>query len=259
MLADAQVGVLLTQEGLVERLPEAGVEVVVLDREGEKIGAGPEENPRSGLEAENLAYVIYTSGTTGQHKGVAVQHRGVCNLVEYAKSLFGADAESRLLQITSLSFDISVLEIFMTLGSGGWFCLLPAGVVMSGTSLGQLLEENQISVIAQPPSVLELLPAEEFPALRAVGVGGEACPAQTPARWGLGRRLINAYGPTEATVFCCEKHEWEEYRPEAGAPPVGRPIANIRAHVLDASLNLAPVGVEGKLYLAAVHLARGYL
>src|SRR5260370_5566097 len=145
MLADAQVGVLLTQERLVERLPEAGVEVVVLDREWEQIGAGPEENPRSGLEAENLAYVIYTSGSTGQPKAVMMPHQGIRNRLLWMQAAYGFGADEVVLQKTSFGFDASIWEFFLPLLSGARLVLARPGGELEAEYLAAVVDRAGVS------------------------------------------------------------------------------------------------------------------
>jgi amino acid adenylation domain-containing protein/non-ribosomal peptide synthase protein (TIGR01720 family) len=257
MARDAGVEVVLTQERLRGEAPEGTREVVCLDGEGWE--AWPEVRPAVEVGGENLVYVIYTSGTTGVPKGVAAHHRGLSNVVEYARRVFGVGEESRLLQLGSLSFDMSVLELFMALTGGGRLQLVRSGQELSGPALGELLRREGITNLQIPPSLLDLVPAGVYPELRTVALGAEACPAELVERWGKGRRLLNCYGPTELTVFACDKHEWGGYRAEQGPPPVGGPIANMRAYVVDEGCRAVPVGVAGELLMGGVQVTRGYL
>src|SRR5581483_5300862 len=125
---------------------------------------------------------------------------------------------------------------------------------LPGPELLALLRDRAITTVELPVSVLACLPFAELPALRAIVVGGEVCPAALVDRWAAGRRFFNAYGPTEATV-CATLHECAA---GSSAPPIGRPIANVRAYVLDRWQQTVPVGVSGELYLGGVGLARGY-
>jgi amino acid adenylation domain-containing protein/non-ribosomal peptide synthase protein (TIGR01720 family) len=236
-----------------------GGPVLSLDSEWAEIsGESGEDLVRRACE-ENLAYVIYTSGSTGRPKGVAVPHRGICNVLHVARSVIGSADGGRMLQILSLSFDMASAEVLVTLTSGDELHMLPHDFVLSGEALATQLREHEITYVIVPPSVLETLPeSEEFPALRSVAVGGEACPARTQARWSVGRRFINGYGPTETTMLCIERHHWAGYRPQEGPPPIGKPIANVRAYVLDRHLRPTPVGVVGELCLGGVGVARGY-
>ncbi|HKX30700.1 MAG TPA: amino acid adenylation domain-containing protein, partial [Blastocatellia bacterium] len=260
MLEDAGVGVVLTERRLEERLPAFWGEPICLDKEWERIceeGArAPVYGPARGIEAENLAYVIYTSGSTGKPKGVMAEHKGLCNLVEAQKEAFRLGERSRVLQFASLSFDASVSEIFCTLAAGGSLHVYGRESLMPGADLVRVLREDQITAVTLPPTVLAAISDDGLTNLETVIAAGEACGEAIVDRWARGRRFIDAYGPTEATV-CASLGECE-----AGSnrkPGIGRPIANTRLYVLDYELQPVPVGVRGELYLAGVGVSRGYL
>jgi amino acid adenylation domain-containing protein len=255
MLNDAQAAILLTQQHLLERLPLAATRTVCLDQGWERIGEEDESEPWSGCMAENLAYIIYTSGSTGRPKGVMVTHRGVCNLVEAQKEAFRVSNQSRVLQFASLSFDASVSEIFSTLTAGGSLRVCAKESLMAVADLTRVFTEDQITIVTLPPTLLALLEPVESPKLQTVIAAGEACTAEVVERWARGIRLLDAYGPTEATV-CASIGECE-----AGShrnPAIGRPIANTRLYIIDGKLKPVPVGVQGELYISGVGLARGY-
>ena len=256
MIEDAGVRVVLTSEGLTEVLPET-VERMFLEeacpppgeRAAAPAGAGP----------ENLAYVIYTSGSTGRPNGVMVDHRSAVRLVLHAMEAAGLGPHSRVLQSASFSFDASVLETWAALASGGTLCIASKEARLSGDALGDLVRRAGITFALGTPSVLALLPAD-LPTLDTFLVGGESCPADLASRWappasGLSR-LFNCYGPTETTIYTAAASLRGAYRRE---PPLGRPVANARAYVLDAHGSPLPAGVGGELYIAGEGLARGYL
>ncbi|HEX7240853.1 MAG TPA: amino acid adenylation domain-containing protein, partial [Longimicrobiaceae bacterium] len=252
VLADSGARVVLTSARFADRLPEFGGEVVRVD--------GPEGPPADAREhdvsPDSLAYVVYTSGSTGTPKGVMVTHGAAANLLSQAVETFGARPGSRVAHTASLSFDASILEVFLALLSGAALHVADRETVLSGEALGALLRERGVDVWVSTPPLLELLAEEELPALRSVSTGGDRCPGELAARWSRGRRLMNMYGPTETVVYttwhpCAEG--------SAEAPPIGRPVAGARAYVLDASLQPAPVGVPGELYVGGAGLARGYL
>ena len=252
MLRDAGAPVLVTQSGLRERLDASGVGCVVcLDTDGAAIARHPTCAPALAPDPHSLAYVIYTSGSTGTPKGVAVTHGGIPNLAAAQIEALAIGSEARLLQFASLSFDATVWEISAGLASGARLVLPEAE--RSGESLAKLICGQQVTHATLPPAVLATL-SEDLPLANLV-VAGEACPADLAARWSVGRRMINAYGPTEVTV-CATMSD-----PLAGAgdPPIGRPISNTRVYVLDGGLEPVPVGVAGELYIAGAGLARGYL
>ncbi len=203
---------------------------------------------------QNLAYVIYTSGSTGRPKGVAVTHAGVVQTIRAALDLYRLAPGDRVLQLASLSFDVSVLDLFTTLAAGACLCL-PASGRLSGADLAAELRERQIAAAFFTPSLLATLdPDAELPDLRTLAVGGEACPPELARRWSAGRRLVNLYGPTEASIFASA---WVAV-PFRQSPPIGQPVRGARIYVLD-GWEPAPVGVPGEIFLGGGGLARGYL
>jgi len=255
MLNDAQVTIFLTQRQLLESIPLEDVTAVCLDQEWERIGRESDEEPGGGVKAGNLAYVIYTSGSTGRPKGVMVTHQAICNLVEAQKVALGLGPQSRVLQFASLSFDASVWEIFSILATGGSLHARAPEELMPGPDLMKVLKEDAITVMTLPPTALSMLADGELFLPSTVIVAGEACSAEIVDRWARGRRLLNAYGPTEATV-CATIGECEV---GGDSPPaIGRPIANTRLYILDRELEPVPVEVSGELYISGVGVARGY-
>jgi amino acid adenylation domain-containing protein/thioester reductase-like protein len=253
MLHDCGATVVLTDAALAPSLPLTGAHVIRIDIPLDGVPPAPKSVPAT---ADNIAYVIYTSGTTGRPKGVLVPHRGVVNLVREAARLFGVSEESRVLQQASLSFDASVLEIFMALCSGATLILVERRVLLSPPVLACLLREQRVAALAATPSLLGLLPREPFPDLAVVSTGGEPCPAPLVNFWSQGRRLLNVYAPTEATVFSTSHLCAGPYD---STPPMGHPIANAEIHVLDEMLELVPVGVVGEVYVGGAGVTRGYL
>ncbi|HJP94904.1 MAG TPA: amino acid adenylation domain-containing protein [Pyrinomonadaceae bacterium] len=205
---------------------------------------------------QNAAYVIYTSGSTGQPKGVVVPHGGVCNMVAAQTRAFAVQPESRVLQFASFSFDASVSEIFMALTVGATLYLADRTLLAAPESLTQLLNEQKITTVTLPPTVLALLDPNDFPTLKTLITAGEACSAAVATAWSKGRRFFNAYGPTEASV-CATMHLCDEA--DVSAPPIGRPISNMRVYILNRDLQPVPAGVTGELYIGGDGLARGYL
>jgi amino acid adenylation domain-containing protein/thioester reductase-like protein len=260
MLTDAEPVVLLTQEHLRDRLPAAQCPIMALDSDWTAIAQHSSENLDArtiGLTVEHLANVIYTSGSTGQPKGVMVPHRGICNLAVTQLPTLRITSDSRILQFASLSFDASTWEWTSALCSGACLCLADREDLAPGEPLHATLRALQITHAILAPVAVGALPSVE--GLDAVGtmlVGGEACPAALVQRWAHGRRFINGYGPTEASV-CASLHICDEH--ERGNPPIGRPISNVRTYILDARQRPVPIGVTGELYIGGVGVARGYL
>jgi amino acid adenylation domain-containing protein len=256
MIEDSQARVVLTQNSLLHRLPNTTARPTCLDGDCSAFSCESGENLQGQTLPDNLAYVIYTSGSSGQPKGVLVAHRGVTNMIEASLKLFQINSSSRILQTASLSFDASVLEIFMALLGGATLYLVDRSSLVSGTELAQLLRDHAITTIAVTPSLLDTLPDGEYSALRTITVGGEACSAATAARWSRGRRLFNAYAPTEATVYATATQCVEG---ECRVPPLGSPITNIQVYLLDSHLQPVPIGITGEIHAGGVGLARGYL
>ncbi len=255
MIDDAAVPVLITQQSIEDRIPSAWAQIVLIDADWPEIASHSEAALACKALPENLAYVIYTSGSTGKPKGVQVTHRGLCNLAESHRTLFAPLAGAHVLQFASLSFDASIWEIVMALGCGAALHLGTQDSLLPGPALAAELERGGITHATLPPSALELLPACSLPALQTLIVAGEACSPELVARWSRDRRFVNAYGPTEATV-CATAWVCGD---EPQSPPIGRPLANTRACVLDRELNPLFAGVSGELYIGGVNLARGYL
>ncbi|MEH2027051.1 non-ribosomal peptide synthase/polyketide synthase [Nostoc sp.] len=255
MLEDAQVSVLLTQQHLVDRLPQYQAKLVCLDEVWSEILQNKQDNPTKVMTAAHLANVIYTSGSTGKPKGVMVEHRGLYNQAQAQIQPFGLNADSRVLQFASLNFDASIWEILMAFGSGGTLYLGTKDSLLPGTPLIQKLGDDAITHITLPPSALAVLPMEELPVLQTLIVGGEACAIELMRQWCVGRNFINAYGPTEASVCVaiakCNPNDQKMF--------IGRPISNTQIYILDQNLQPVPVGVSGELHVGGAGLARGYL
>ena len=256
MLEDAGVPVLLTQENLTEKLPETKASVVCLDVEAEALSQYRSENVVSGVTPTNLAYVIYTSGSTGKPKGVLIAHQGLCNLAQAQIKLFHVQDNSRILQFASLSFDASIWEIVMGIGSGARLCLAKSDNLLPGPTLVQLLRKNAITHVTLPPTALAVLPIKDELGLQYIIVAGESCSPELAAGWSKGQRFFNAYGPTEGTVCATV---FENTAGRLSTLPIGSPIANTQTYILDPYLQPLPVGVPGELHIGGVGLARGYL
>ncbi|MFC7518444.1 amino acid adenylation domain-containing protein, partial [Herbaspirillum sp. GCM10030257] len=271
MLADSNPAAILTHAQIGEQALEVlhGSAAVVIDLEADRQywGSQATENllrSETRVEPDHLAYVIYTSGSTGQPKGVMVAHRGVCNLALAQIAGFDIGADSRVLQFASFSFDACVSEVATTLVRGATLVLPASDTVLAGETLVDVLEQEHITHVTLPPVVLAGLPEEaRLETVRTLVMAGEASNAALVRRYGRGRRLINAYGPTESTVCAtmqvCAENEEANNREGERAPAIGRPIANTRIYLLDAHGQPVPQGARGEIHIGGVQVARGYL
>ncbi len=250
MLADAAPTVAVSTAGLAERL--AGHDVVVIEIEDPRIQTYPDTGLAAPAPAD-IAYLIYTSGTTGIPKGVAISHH---NLTHLAQSMPAhLPAVQVWSQCHSYAFDFSVWEIWAALLGGGRLVVVPESVAAAPEVFHAVLLAEGVNVLTQTPSAVAGLSPEGLESA-AVLLGGEACPAEVVARWARGRVVINAYGPTEATVYASMS---APLTPDSGVPPIGAPVSSSALFVLDGWLRPVPVGVVGELYVAGRGVGVGYL
>jgi nonribosomal peptide synthetase DhbF len=203
----------------------------------------------------NSAYVIYTSGSTGAPKGVVISHTGIPSLAFSQIKHLDFTPEARLLQFVSVSFDVFLFELCLSTLSGARLILAPSEQTPPGERLAAFAARSGVTHLNLPAAALNMMSPDSLSTCPNLIVGGESSAPQVVEQWSKGRRMINAYGPTEATV-CATMSE-----PLSGAivPPIGRPIWNTRVYVLDTGLEPVPVGVKGELYIAGMGLARGYI
>jgi len=256
LIEDSRMLALVTTGALVGKLP--GLEVPTVLADAVLVETAERASPRPMADAadgRSLAYVIYTSGSTGRPKGVLVEHGSAVNLVRTAIRDFGLGPGNRVLQLASISFDASVLEIFSALGSGATLYLVDPATRLSSEALAAQIESQDIDVVISPPSLLETLPEPRLSGVRTLVVGGEACSLDTFQRWAPGRRFFNCYAPTETTIYSTT----QRCDPRTGrAPTLGRPIDGLSVRLLDPRGRLVPRGTVGELYIGGVGLARGY-
>ncbi|MEV0643483.1 amino acid adenylation domain-containing protein, partial [Streptomyces sp. NPDC050619] len=211
------------------------------------------------VDPDQLAYVIYTSGSTGRPKGVAVSHRGVANLVEAMGPVLGAGPGEVTLQFASFSFDASVLDVAVTLASGGTLAIAASEERTDPQALAEMIRRAGVTVASVVPSLLSVLDPKTVPGVRNWVLGAERLTADLAAKWRGQAGLWNTYGPTEATVMTTAVALEEGISPDDQPPAIGRPLPNTQAYVLDDFLRPVPIGVIGEVYLAGPGLARGYL
>jgi amino acid adenylation domain-containing protein len=206
------------------------------------------------VKPENAAYVIYTSGSTGRPKGVVVSHAGLGTLVANTVGAYRVGPGDRVLQYVSPSFDASVLELCASLMTGAALVVTPPGPLL-GDQLRDVLAGGRVTHALIPPAALATVEDADLPDFRTVVVGGDVCPPELVAKWAPGRRMLNMYGPTEATVVATVS----EPLVPGEQVTIGRALRHTRAYVLDDRLQPVPPGVAGELYVAGPGLARGYL
>ncbi len=270
MLEDAQVSVLLTQQQRVAQFPSHEAQVICLDSDWPIIAQESQTNPTSGVMANHLAYVIYTSGSTGKPKGVLIPHQALVNHNVTMAQLYKLGPNERVLQFASISFDVAAEELFPSWLSGATVVLQPKQGLTSFTEFLQFLEKEQLTVLNLPTpywhewvSELSRSKAHLPSHLRLVIIGSEKALPEQLTGWQelVGNRiqLLNAYGPTEATITTTI-YQPSILREQEGyfSVPIGRPIANTQVYLLDQYLNPVPLGLPGELYIGGAGLARGY-
>ncbi|MBL4671762.1 MAG: amino acid adenylation domain-containing protein, partial [Arenicella sp.] len=261
MLSDSAVDLLLTQSHLVERVPVTEQALVLLDDDG-VISSQPSTNLASdelGLTSHHLAYVIYTSGSSGQPKGVMVEHRNVVSLVVNVDYLALSSA-TVLLQHSSISFDAATFELWAALLNGGRMVIQADGLI-DIASLSDFIDANSINTAWMTSGLFDqfaTLNNRPLASMKTLLVGGDVVNRDSVERVqsiNPTLSIINGYGPTECATFSCS------YRINAGdgSVPIGKPLTNRSAFVLDHNRCLAPLGAVGELYVGGAGVARGYL
>ena len=262
MIEDAELKLLLTEEALLasideELLPEE-LEVVCLDTEWNKISRRSKKKPDANTSAENLAYVIYTSGSTGKPKGVEISHGALVNFLCAMQEEPGFSDTDTLLSVTTLSFDIAGLELFLPIISGGKVVVVSRDTSVDGIKLAEALESTDATVMQATPATWRMLLEAGWRGKSNLTVlcGGEAMPPTLVRDLdGKCAALWNMYGPTETTIWS-SVHELAH---DAALISIGSPIANTQFYILDDQLQPVPDGAIGQLYIGGDGLARGYL
>ncbi|RME99836.1 MAG: amino acid adenylation domain-containing protein, partial [Alphaproteobacteria bacterium] len=268
IMEDAGVSALLSTSALRARVEALDIRTFLLDECAAAIGteSGSRlEAPAADTaavtasdadkDARTLSYIVYTSGSTGTPKGVAVAHSSIVNFIRVAGEVYGVRSDDRMYQGLTIAFDFSVEEIWIALNAGATLVPAPPGPSLAGTELAGFLREKRITALCCVPTLLATL-EDDLPDLRFLLVSGEACPDDLIARWHRkGRRILNAYGPTEATVTAT----WQELHP--GKPvTIGRPLPTYSIVILDPDRDEAlEAGETGEIGIAGIGLALGYV
>lgn len=255
ILQDTDAQLVLSQRKLHrERQPDSfSRKVVYIDLMEDLYHGDASDLPRHSTP-HDLAYVLYTSGTTGEPKGVMIEHRSLANLIFSQRNRLRIDTSSNMLQYAALVFDVSVWEIFSALSFGAQLSIIPASAKQDSRLLNEYISKEKITIAEIPPILLNVMPDNELPELKILVVGGDVSSIKVMQQWSQNRKLINAYGPTEATVNA-SMHVYSEGDLNTN---IGKPIENVKLYILDSDRNPVPPGVTGELYIAGAGLARGY-
>ena len=271
MIEDAGLSLVLTQECLTSDIPAGRATLLCLDRDWTAIAKESNENPGAKVGPANLAYVIYTSGSTGNPKGVMIEHRSLVNFTVTAAAAYKIGPADRVLQFASLSFDLSVEEIYPALTHGATIVLRTDEMISSARDFMHYCQEWRTTILDLPTAywheladALNKIDLKLPETVRLVIIGGEKAAFDRVAAWhrrvGERVRLVNTYGPTETTVavtMCDLRRQDESLR--LHTVPIGRPLANATAYLLDESLRPVPIGVLGELHIGGPGVARGYV
>lgn len=257
MIKDAKPTLLISSIHLSLQCAKLNSNVIQIDEPAwvEKMARAITTNLQNENIPSDVAYIIYTSGSTGTPKGVMVEHRGVCNLAHIQQNDFKITSSSRVLQFSSMCFDASVWEWVMALLNEASLYIISSNIRRDPETLIERCNRYQITHLILPPSMLLLFPDNSLPHVQVLILGGDVSPSALLKKWhNYVPVLINAYGPTEATVLA-SFHVYRGQRSDV----IGRPIANTQFYILDSDRRQVPIGMPGELYIGGIGLARGYL
>jgi amino acid adenylation domain-containing protein len=256
ILSDSGTRIVISQNRLLEPLAGVDVQIICLDRDREIIAAQCCEPLDSSVSLRNLCYVIYTSGTTGLPKGVEISHGALANFLRSMSREPGIEATDRLLAVTTVSFDIAALELFLPLVVGARLEIVDRALASDGRRLATRLRQSRPTIMQATPATWRmLLYADADLSMTKVLCGGESLDRETAKRLlARSRELWNLYGPTETTIWST----LTRLETVDGAVPIGRPIANTLVYVFDRYGQLVPIGVSGELHIGGAGLACGY-
>lgn len=257
IFSDLPFNAVLTSSTQLAQKTLAWPKIFALDKLGEELSQQPTRrlaSVASEQDAHNLCYVIYTSGSTGKPKGVEIPQSSICHYVKEASILYEMTSNDRVYQGFSLAFDASLEELWMAFANGATLIACTSKEIRSGLGLISFLQQHQVSVLSTVPTLLSTLEGA-LPDLRLLILGGETCPATLVKAWSRkGLRIINTYGPTEATVIAT----YAECHPEKEIT-IGTPLPGYEVLVVDEHFNEVKLGEEGELCIGGLALARGYV
>jgi amino acid adenylation domain-containing protein len=258
ILSDGGIKTIVTTEDLVKEKAIGLTSVVCVDLQAEKIALEPTarlERQLVGTTERDLSYVIYTSGSTGRPKGVEIEHRSSTNYIRVVnESVYHIQSSDRVYQGFSIAFDASVEEVWCTFAAGATLIVGSIDRTRSGADLALFLTQQRVTVLSCVPTLLAMMEIE-VPTIRLLILGGEQCPQELVSRWcNPQRRVLNTYGPTEATVVST----YQECQPDRTIT-IGKALPTYYVYILDENLQLCPTGVEGEIHIGGICLARGYV
>jgi non-ribosomal peptide synthetase-like protein len=252
ILSDSAVALLLTSTTMLTKHPNLPCASFCLDPQ--LISQQPTSPTGIEIDPTELCYIIYTSGSTGRPKGVMLEHRHAANFVWSARDVYGVRSDDRFYQGFSIAFDASIEEIWLTFAAGATLVVGTAEMVRAGSDLAGILTRLRVTVFSCVPTLLSMLQAD-LPTVRLLILGGEACQPELIQRWFRAeRRILNTYGPTEATVVAtyleCDPHQ---------PVTIGRPLPSYTVYILDENLQEVTDGETGQIFIGGNCLARGYV
>ncbi|MBV9230748.1 MAG: amino acid adenylation domain-containing protein, partial [Chloroflexi bacterium] len=251
---DAELRCLLTTSAFREKTNELPCPVIELDRVAEELALKSEMRPQVRVDPASLCYIIYTSGTTGRPKGVAISHANITNFLRVVTPIYSVMRDDRVYQGMSMAFDFSFEEIWPTWIAGATLVAGPTDSRRLGHGLTEFLIEHKITVLYCVPTLLATIDSD-IPSLRSLMVGGEACPPDLVRRWSRPeRRMLNTYGPTEATVTAT----WCELFPDRPVT-IGAPLPTYHVYILDEQLRQVEDGESGEICIGGPGVAIGYV
>jgi non-ribosomal peptide synthetase-like protein len=258
ILSDCGVRAILTTADLAQAKAISVPEIVYVDKEADEISLESTvrlDSQLVGTTSRDLSYVIYTSGSTGRPKGVEIEHRSSTNYIRVVnESVYHIESQDRVYQGFSIAFDASVEEVWCTFAAGATLIVGSIEKTRSGADLALYLAEQQVTVLSCVPTLLSMMEVE-VPTIRLLILGGEQCPQELVSRWcNSSRRVLNTYGPTEATVVST----YQECHPDR-VITIGKALPTYYVYILDENLQLCPESVEGEIYIGGICLARGYV
>ncbi len=257
ILSNSGSRAVITYSSFQDKVSEFDGVRIFLNKNSVHLEQMSQERPEIGYGEENtdrLCYVIYTSGTTGKPKGVKISHSNLRSLVEAESEVFGVKSSDRVAQSASLSFDVSVEEMWLAFYAGACLVPVPQSVARSGSDYGNFIEKNEVTVISVVPTLLSLVDGG-LSCVRLIILGGEACPEWLAERWHKpGRRIVNTYGPTETTVAAT----YTDLEPGRRVT-IGQPLPRYRIYLLDEELNPVAQGITGEIFIGGPGVGLGYI